>query len=399
MTKRFYAKYIANERTVHLITFLGFVFGFSGAILTYITSSYFKQVVNTGNVGIFYIISFSVILVSLFYLNKLIEGFGRARTLMTLITMQIGVLFVLQFVDVAIGGAMLLMLYMILLGVISVVFDIVLEAYSTDGETGRTRGLFLSVYSFGFLMGPLSSVYILQHYGFSGIFFSTMILYVIMFFIIFMALNDIKGHVKRQNLSLTQIITKFKSNINLAKIYWIAFTLRFFYAVMTVFAPLYLRDIGFSWGDIGFIFAVMLIPFIFIEYPAGVLADKKYGEKEMLFIGLIIIIGSVVTMYFIDDHELWVWMGILFISRVGAALIEAMQDSYFYKQIDENDVALINFFRSTRSIGYIVSAILVGITLYFFDDMRYIFVVLGIILVIGMYPIITLKDTLPMINK
>lgn len=399
MVKRFYAKYIVNERTVRLITFLGFVFGFSGALLAYITSSYFKQVVNTDNVGIFYVVSFSIILILLFYLNKLIEGFGRARTLMTLITMQIGVLFVLQFTDIAIGGAILLMLYMILFGIISVVFDIVLEAYSTDRETGRTRGLFLSVYNFGFLIGPLSSVYVLQHYGFSGIFFSTMILYIAMFFIIFMALNDIKGHVKKQNLSVIQIITKFKSNINLVKIYWIAFTLRFFYAAMTIFVPLYLREIGFSWGDIGLIFAVMLIPFIFIEYPAGVIADKKYGEKEMLFIGSVIITCSTIVMYFIDNQELWVWMSILFVSRIGAALLEAMQDSYFYKQIDENDVALINFFRSTRSIGYIISAILIGVTLYFFNDTRYIFIVIGAMLIVGLYPIITLKDTFPVTEK
>ncbi len=399
MTKRFYAKYIVNERTIRLITFLGFVFGFSGALLTYITSSYFKQVMNTDNVGIFYVISFLIILVSLFYLNKLIEGFGRARTLMTLITMQIGVLFILQFVGITIEGTILLMLYTILFGIISVVFDIVLEAYSTDGKTGRTRGLFLSVYNFGFLIGPLVSVYILQHYGFSGVFFSTMILYIIMFFVIFMALNDIKGHIKKQSLSFTQIIIKFKNNVNLTKIYLIAFVLRFFYAVMTIYMPLYLRDIGFSWGDIGLIFAVMLVPFIFVEYPAGVLADKKYGEKEMLFIGSIIIIFSIVIMYFINDPILWVWMSILFVSRIGAALLEAVQDSYFYKQIDENDVALINFFRSTRSIGYIASAILIGITLYLFDDMRYIFIVLSIMFIVGLYPIVILKDTSPVMQR
>ncbi len=399
MTKRFYAKYIVNERTIRLITFLGFVFGFSGALLTYITSSYFKQVMNTNNVGIFYVISFLIILVSLFYLNRLIEGFGRARTLMTLITMQIGVLFMLQFVDITIEGTILLMLYTILFGVISVVFDIVLEAYSIDGETGRTRGLFLSISNFGVLIGPLVSVYILQHYGFSGVFFSTMILYIVMFFVIFMALNDIKGHIKKQSLSSTQIIIKFKNNINLTKIYLIAFVLRFFYAVMTIYMPLYLRDIGFSWGDIGLIFAVMLIPFIFVEYPAGVLADKKYGEKEMLFIGSIIVIFSTVIMYFIHDPLLWVWMSILFVSRIGAALLEAMQDSYFYKQIDENDVALINFFRSTRSIGYIASAILIGITLYLFDDMRYIFIVLNIMFIVGLYPIVTLKDTFPVTQR
>jgi MFS-type transporter involved in bile tolerance (Atg22 family) len=84
---------------------------------------------------------------------------------------------------------------------------------------------------------------------------------------------------------------------------------------------------------------------------------------------------------------------ILFISRIGAALMESMQDSYFYKQINENDVALINFFRSTRAVAYILSTILIGIILFIFKDTTTIFYVLFSVLLIGFYPIITLKDT------
>lgn len=392
MAKRFYAKYI-DERTIHLITFLGFVFGLSISLLTYVTSTYFKQVLESDNIGIFYIISFSIILIALFNLNKLIEGFGRARTLMSLLAAQIGVLFALQFVDIAIGGALLMMMYMILFSVTWVVYDIVLEAYSTDGETGRIRGLFLSVWNLGFLVGPLMSVYLLQNYGFNGIFVVTMLLYVVMFIAIFMALNDIKGHVKRQDLSLKKTIKIFKNNPSLVKSYWMSFTLRFFYAVMTIFMPLYLREIGLSWTEIGFVFTIMLIPFVLVEYPAGIIADKKYGEKEMLFIGLSIIICSVVVMYFVQNATLAFWMIILFVSRVGAALLESMQDSYFYKQIDENDVALINFFRSTRAVAYIASATLVGMMFFFSDDTKSIFIVLFVVLAIGLYPVITLKDT------
>jgi MFS family permease len=392
MVKRFYAKYL-DERTIHLITFLGFIFGLSISLLTYVTSSYFKQVLESDDIGIFYIISFSIILVALFNLNKLIEGFGRARTLMTLLAAQIGVLFALQFVDIALGGALLMMIYIILFSVIWVVFDIVLEAYSTDGDTGRIRGLFLSVWNLGFLVGPMISVYLLQHYGFDGIFVVTMILYVIMFLAIFIALNDVKGHVKRQDLSLKKTIKIFKDNPSLIKSYWMSITLRFFYAVMTIYMPLYLREIGLSWTEIGLIFTVMLVPFVLVEYPAGVLADKKYGEKEMLFIGLLIVIISITVMYIVGDATFAFWMTILFISRIGAALMESMQDSYFYKQINENDVALINFFRSTRAVAYILSTILIGIILFIFKDTTTIFYVLFSVLLIGFYPIITLKDT------
>jgi MFS family permease len=392
MVQRFYAKYL-DERTIHLITFLGFVFGLSMSILTYVISTYFKEVVGSDNISIFYIISFSIILIALFNLNKLIEGFGRARTLMTLLAAQIGVLFALQFSSITIEGAILLMMYIILFSIIWVVFDVVLEAYSTDQKTGRIRGLFLSVLNLGFLVGPMLSVYLLQHYGFGGIFFVAMILYIIMFLAVFMALNDIKGHVQKQDLSVKKTIKIFKNNPSLIKSYWMSITLRFFYVIMTIYMPLYLREIGLSWTEIGLIFTTMLIPFVLVEYPAGMLADKKYGEKEMLFIGLLIVIISITIMFVVQSTTFTFWAIILFISRIGAALLESMQDSYFYKQINKDDVALINFFRSTRAVAYILSAVLVGVTLLIFDNTRSIFFVLFTVLLIGFYPIVTLKDT------
>jgi len=394
MTQRFYAKYL-NNRTIHLITFLGFIFGFSAALLTYVTSTYFKQVINSDNIAIFYVITFALTLVALFNLDRLIEGFGRARTLMSLLFIQVGILFYLQFIPISIGGALFLMLYILIFSVIAVVFDIVLEAYSKDGNTGRIRGIFLSVWNLGFLIGPLCSVYLLEHFGFGGIFFVVMVLYVVMFLTVFMALNDIKGHIKKRSLSTKQTVNLFHKNTALFKIYWISFTLRFFYVIMTIFIPLYLRDIGLAWEDIGIIFTIMLLPFVFVEYPAGYLADTKFGEKEMLFLGMFILIISVWVMFVIDSTSLVFWTSIFFISRIGAALIESMQDSYFYKQINDNDVALINFFRSTRAVGYIVASLLTGVALLLVSDIHIIFIVLIIILVIGLYPIITLRDTNP----
>lgn len=389
-----YARYV-EDRAIQLITLLGFVFGVTVALLTYIGSTYFKEVIQSDNVSIFYIISFVIILAGLFKLNRIIEGFGRARTLMTLVAVQIGVLFALQFVAVSWMGAILFMAYYIFYAIIMVVFDIILEAYSTDGKTGRVRGAYLSVWNFGFLIGPLLSVYLLENFGFDMIFMVSMFLYMIIFLVVFVALNDIQGHVEKKNLSTKNTFHTFKKNKNLINIYWSAFTLRFFYAVMTIYMPLYLRDIGLSWGDIGIIFSIMLVPFIFIQYPAGVLADRKFGEKEMLFIGSCIIIVTLVLMYYVREPIFMFWVIVLFVSRIGAALVEAMQDSYFYKQVSESDISVINFFRSTRAVAYVVSSIVIGGVMICVGDMRAIFIVLFVAVFIGLIPIVLLHDSVP----
>jgi MFS family permease len=394
MTKRMYTEY-ARNRAVQLISILGFTFGVSIAILAYIASSYFREVVQSDNVSSFYIVAFFVILGFLFKLNRIIENVGRAKTLMILLVVQIFVLFLLQFFGVSWLGAFFLMAYYVLYSIIWVVFDVILEAYSEDAKTGQIRGAYLSVWNFGFLIGPLFSMYLLENYGFYAVFFVSMLLYVFLFFIVFVALNDIKGHVEKKNYSTKKIFSQFRKNTALVHIYLISFTLRFFYAVMTIYMPLYLRSIGLTWGDIGIIFSIMLIPFIIIQYPAGVLADKKYGEKEMLFIGFVIIACSLIVMYISKSGSFALWATILFISRIGAALVEVMLDSYFYKQINEKDIAIINFFRTTRAIAYITSALIIGFVLMFFEDFRSIFIILFISVCLGLIPVFIMKDTVP----
>lgn len=382
----------SGTRSIQLIAFLGFLFGLSISLLAYVTSAYFKEVAQSDNVSVFYLISFVIFLPFLFNLHRIIEGFGRARTLMAVLIMQVEVLFFLQFMGTSITGAMLLILYSILSSIIAVVIDVVLEAYTVNGTTGRLRGLYLSVWNLGILVGPMISMYVLEKYGFDLIFTIELLVYVTMFLTVFVALNNIQGHLKKQNFSFMTTVSAFRKNRNLLKIYCVSLALRFFYAGMTIYMPLYLHEIGLTYMQIGAVFTVMLIPFILIEYPAGILADTKYGEKEMLLIGVLIIITSLVWMFFAQSTSFVFWMVILMISRVGAALVESMEDSYFYKQITENDVALINFFRSTRAVAYIICAISVGFALVFFD-IRSVFVVMICAMMLAIYPIVRLQDT------
>ncbi|PID52727.1 MAG: hypothetical protein CR972_00425 [Candidatus Moraniibacteriota bacterium] len=394
MAKRMYTEY-ARDRAIQLLSFLGFTFGITVALLAYVISSYFQKVIESDNVSGFYIGIFFVILVSLFKLNRIIERIGRAKTLMILLVVQIGVLFALQFFEISWFGAFLLMIYYVLYGIIWVVFDVILEAYSEDSKTGRVRGAYLSVLNLGFLIGPIISTSLLDIYGFHIIFTITTILYVFIFLAVFVALNDIRGHVVKKNLSSRKVFDQFRTNQNLIFVYGASFALRFFYATMVIYMPLYLRSIDVSWSEIGIMFSIMLIPFSIIQYPAGVLADKKYGEKEMLFIGFIIMAGSLIVMYFLNEPDFVLWTVVLFVSRIGAALVEAMLDSYFYKQINENDIAIINFFRTTRAVAYILSSLFIGALLMIVSDLHIVFIASCIMIIFGIIVIIPMEDTVP----
>lgn len=376
---------------VRLITFLGFLFGFSVAIIGYLSSKYFSDALGTDNIGYLFTISFVIILLVLLNLHKLLMYIGRGRTLMIALVLQIAVLFALVLAQVSLLGVILMMIYYILYAVIWVMYDIVLEAYSTDDESGRIRGLFLSVMGLGVLCGPLYATNVLDQWGFAALFLTSLILYIAMFIIVITSLNHIQGHVRKRHIPIIETMRKVMRKEELRNIYLLSLVLRYFYATMTIFMPLYLLNLGFSLPQIGWMFTIMLLPFILFEYPVGVIADKKSGEKGILVIGLIIMAIASIWIVLTNSTDIYVWTAILFVSRIGAALVEPMQDAYFYRQIDGSNVALINFFRSSRAVAYIASTGIATVITYFYG-LESVFVAMAMIVIIGIYPATTLKD-------
>jgi MFS family permease len=137
----------------------------------------------------------------------------------------------------------------------------------------------------------------------------------------------------------------------------------------------------------------MLLPFILIEIPAGKIADRWIGEKELLLAGFIIMALSTMVIPFIGTASFILWTTILFVTRIGASLVEIMTESYFFKHVKGDDANIISFFRMTRPLAYIAGPIAAIIALQFFP-FQYIFLVLGIIMFLGLKYSLALKDTL-----
>jgi MFS family permease len=128
-----------------------------------------------------------------------------------------------------------------------------------------------------------------------------------------------------------------------------------------------------------------------LEYPIGFLADKKFGEKEMIIMGLLLMGVSSASIFFIHSVSIVVWSLVLLFTRIGAATVETLRDSYFYKKIDGRDVDLISFFRTTRAVAYMV-ATGVSAMLLIIAPMKYIFLLVAGLVLIGLYPAIRLVD-------
>jgi len=346
---------------VRLISFLSFILGFLDAFLLYILSSYFVGISGQELVGGFYFVAFVLVLFFLMRLQPIVHGLGSVRFFSLLITGLIACSFFLSLSDPSWIGAVVLLGYLVCGNLVWSVLDVLLEDFSTDQVSGRVRGFYLTILNLGLLLAPILSTKTLAAAGYPGVFTTLAVGYAL---VLIIGLVGLRGHrtLPMPRIAFLETLRKVVREKNLLLIYVISWTLEFFYVVMIIYAPILLLSRGFSWETIGFIFTIMLIPFVLLQYPLGILADKKWGEKELLFIALVIMGLSTTIVGFTRSTEVVFWAGLLFLTRLGAAAIEVLRDSYFYKQIGPGDTDIVAFFRTARPTANIFGA---GISIFF----------------------------------
>ena len=142
-------------------------------------------------------------------------------------------------------------------------------------------------------------------------------------------------------INVAASLLSFWKQKNLRLVFLAHFLLQIFFAWMVIYTPLYLASVvGFSWSEIGLIFFFALTAYVIFEYPIGEIADRYIGEKEMMAVGFLIMVVSTAWLSFITTPALVPWMVTMFLTRVGASLVETTTESYFFKQIEGSDASL-----------------------------------------------------------
>jgi len=91
----------ADEKKLKLINFISFLFGFAGALLSYVLSDYFRLALKSDNVSVFYFIAYVVVLIGLLNLHKLVNKLGKYLVFFLLFFLQICFVVFLIFVHSA----------------------------------------------------------------------------------------------------------------------------------------------------------------------------------------------------------------------------------------------------------------------------------------------------------
>lgn len=379
-----------NKNKVRIISLISFLAGFSQAFFLYIMSTYIKLASGSDNLGPYYLAAYFAILLILLNLHKIVKRIGKSDVFYFSLFLKILVIILLLFVSPGIAAVILVVAYIIFGNIEWVSLDMILESFSSDRMSGRIRGKFLTIMNAGVFLGPLLSSKILEEYDYYGIFLAMLFLNVAVLAIGVWSLANV-NHRFDGKLIVGDVLKKVIWRKNVRRIYYLSFVLEFFYALMIMYTPIYLLEMGLSWGEIGVIFTVMLAPFMLIQYPAGALADKKTGEKEFLILAILVMAVSTAAAYYINSPGIWIWSAVLLSTRIGAALLEVMRDSYFYKRIDGHDVDLINVFRTAKATAYILGSAASVVLLLFFP-LKSIFILVAVVVFSALWPAISLQD-------
>ncbi len=374
-----------------IIYLAGFLFSLAIATASYINSSFLGNYVEEKYVGAIYIAASIATIWGLLRMPLILNRLGNLKTaLLSSLFFILSVLFLALSNNPAIIISAFVV-YFMAIGFIVASLDIFLEDLAKEHNIGSLRGLYLMTVNFAWIFSQIISGNVINSISFPGIYLLGAIFMVIVLIIFLFFVKGFKDP-EYKHVPLKTTLKTFTKNKHLSRIYASNLILQFFYAWMVIYTPIYLHEyIGFGWDKIGIIFSIMLIPFVLVDYPLGKFSDK-IGEKEMLLAGFFIVAFSTLIIPFINGSNIIVWTLLLFITRAGAATIEVMNESYFFKVTVEKRANEVSFYRNASSVSYILGPALAILLLLILPSFKYLFFILGAILILGLWIALKLED-------
>lgn len=276
--------------------------------------------------------------------------------------------------------------------------DMFLEHYSKPEEIGSMRGMFLTMWGIPPIITPFIAGLIIDHQqlavtggnvleqvhnlGFWKIYLISAVFLVPFMFILKVNFSGMKD-LQYPRTNVIETIRHFMKHRSIVDVFIDRFLLNLYFAWTVVYIPIYLHDyIGFSWDEIGIMISIMLLPFVLLQRVVGRMQDRKPHEKSLMVAGFLIMAIGAIIMPFITTKSIVGWTIILFITHVGASIIEVASESYFFKHVSPTNSGFISLFRITRTLPYIIMPPIMAIILSLMP-FGYMFLVLGIIMLLG----------------
>lgn len=381
--------------TFTLVYLVSIIFTFINLLTAYSTSTYLEQFVSPQQVGLLFAVSAGLAIVFSLTLPRLLRHIGNVNTALLLISL---VTLALVFMGLAPSILVTLVAFVAYLSLSPQIYlniDIFLETLIGDneGSTGSHRGRILTLMSMAAFLSPVAMGYIvgpendLAHVYFVGAAAGLVLIALIV--------SRFRHFLDPAytTIRVRDMLRDAAKDTDIRTVLTGQFLLQFFYTWAVVYIPLYLATVvGFDWQTISTILAAGLFAFVLFEYPIGYVADKHIGEKEMMAVGFVILALASASLSFMASFGVLAWMVLMFVSRIGASLVEVTTESYFFKKVDGTEPNLVSLFRLMRPLANLLGTVAGSVALFFLP-FHFIFLVLSLVMISGVFVTSFLTDT------
>lgn len=398
-----------NRQAFIVLSILMALFSAAVSLTIYIDSSFLTETISQSAlaatplgddpdriVGALYTFSSLFTIILLLYAPAFLRKFGNYRFTVSILGLHTLLLLGLAISD---SAWFIIPMFVVANAFVSVLyynFDIFIERYARAEDVGAIRGAFLAIGSLAWLLPPVAAGYIAEHYGYAHVYLIAAAIIVPMIFLLSRYLADYEDMVY-DDAGHREARAHLARSPNIRNILSVNFLMHCFYALMIIYSPLYLHNtVGLSVSEVGLVLTIALLAFVIFPYPTGRIADRWLGEKELLAAGFVLMAMTTGAMPFLETAGYGVigWGVLLFVGRIGASTVETMAETYFFKQVDGGNAALIGYFRRTRPMAFIAAPLLASILLEFgVVDLAEIFFVLAAVMVVALHFVLALEDT------
>jgi len=344
-------------------------------------------------IGTVYAVGSILALISVAIAPKLLQRFGNYTNMLTL-----GLIEVLVFIGFAFIHNITLLLLLFLLSfvvpiLIAFSMDIFLEgSMENESDTSGIRGIFLTIANAAWVGAPLIGGFIVAGENYRLLFIIGALIFVPFVFFAASQLESFKDP-KYIQLNVYKFISSLKHNADLRNVFAAQFLLRFFFAIMVIYLPLYIHGtLEMPLLHVGIMISVATSAYVLLEIPLGKLADSLWGEREILVLGFVVVALMTGALSFITTTSIVLWSALMFATRIGAAMIEVSSEGYFFKHIEADDADDVSAFRMLYPLAYIIGP-LFGTLILFFIPLQFIFLATAVVMGSGILFAAELKDT------
>ncbi len=385
---------ILRSRLLVITYLMTFLYALHYAIPVYATSSYLHKFFSSSVVSATYVIGSLLALIASVHIAKSIKKYHTYRFTMGVAILEMVIVTLFGLTENVYILPTLFVVHFALQSLLFVSLNVFMESFSSHANVGSIRGLFLAVFHVGILISPVIGGYILSVSSFAVLYTVAALVLIPYLFLVHHYLAHIKDPAYH-TINLLEALRKALRNKNMRGAVVAKFLVECFYAVMVIYSPIYLATLGIPLTTyLGFIIPIALIPLVILPYELGYLADTKYGEKEMLIIGLLLLVVTTFICVLLTTSNVLIWALVLLISRVGASLVDTMAFTYYFKKIGPEDPSFTALFVNMYSLAIIVTgAVGVIISPFLVERPQLMFVVLGVALTWGVTAVLPMKDT------